>query len=233
MTGTQLAGLTAMVGSLAYAVGDMLMLAPRVGRREARVNPFDFSSLPGLTRRAELFATLVGMPSSRLELGAMLGVFATPLVLAGIWLVHQALVPAGAGVAWGVSGLLTVASVIGCFVHGAFLPVAEYAKLIEATSPGHRQMVIDRMLRQLRLLKIAYGVVFLAAIAGTVAYSVAVASGGTLLPKWMAAVNPVTLTIAWVAPQKLMPDAVVRYTEGAGFNLAYFGYFSAITALLW
>lgn len=233
MDWTHVAAIVAMAGSAAYAVGDVLMLAPRIGTRLERRRRFDFGAVPGLARRVELFDALGGNQPSRLVTGALLGVFATPLVLAGFWVVYRALEPAGPGYAMPTVLLLTVATVLGCFVHGSFLPLAEYIGLLDEASDLDRPVVLARFMRHLGVIKLSYGIVFLAAIAGAIWYSVAVATGTTSLPRWMAAINPVTLTAAWLGPKRFLPDVVVRYTEGAGFNIAYLIWFAAIAAQVW
>ena len=63
--------------------------------------------------------------------------------------------------------------------------------------------------------------------------SVLVALGRTVFPVWMAAVNPVTMTIAWMLVKRILPQFVRDWTEGAGFNIAYFFFFACVTITLW
>ncbi len=55
----------------------------------------------------------------------------------------------------------------------------------------------------------------------------------TAFPVWVAAVNPVTMTIAWLAFKRLLPKFVRDWTEGAGFSIAYFVFFACTTITLW
>jgi hypothetical protein len=64
-------------------------------------------------------------------------------------------------------------------------------------------------------------------------FSVLVASGATSFPTWMAYVNPVTLTIAWLLMKRILPQFVRDATEGAGFNIAFFAFFVCSTLNLW
>jgi len=233
VTAVQLAAAVGIAGSAMYAVGDVFMLAARVGPRLARSRRFDWTTLPGLARRAALFDTLAGMPPKRLAAGALLGVFATPLVLAGVWLVYRALAPAGPWFAMPAGLLLAGATILGGYVHGSFLHLAEFAALVDEAEDGARPAVLARLLRQVEVLKLSYGVALVLALAGTLWYAVAVAIGATALPAWMAAVNPVSLTAAWLLPQRWLPEVVVRYTEGAGFNIAYLAFFTAVAVYLW
>ena len=49
----------------------------------------------------------------------------------------------------------------------------------------------------------------------------------------MAAVNPVTLTVAFLLLKRLLPQKMTRYVEGAGFNIAFFLFFALLTITLW
>jgi hypothetical protein len=49
----------------------------------------------------------------------------------------------------------------------------------------------------------------------------------------MAAINPVTLTIAWMILKRILPQFVRDWTEGAGFNIAYLAFFACTTITLW
>jgi hypothetical protein len=60
-----------------------------------------------------------------------------------------------------------------------------------------------------------------------------VGTGLTHFPTWMAAVNPVTLTIVWLLLKKVLPRFINEATEGAGFNIAYFAFFLCTTLTLW
>jgi hypothetical protein len=64
-------------------------------------------------------------------------------------------------------------------------------------------------------------------------FSVAVATSQTLFPTWMAAVNPVTMTITWLLLKRILPTFITDPLEGAGFNIAYFVFFVCTTITLW
>jgi hypothetical protein len=49
----------------------------------------------------------------------------------------------------------------------------------------------------------------------------------------MAAINPVTMTIAWLLIKRILPQIIRYATEGAGFNIAYFVFFACTTFTLW
>ena len=88
LTSAHIAGLLAMLGALVYAFGDVLLLAGRADlARHPKLQPHA-ALLSGTERMAEL-----GWP--RLMWGGLLGVFATPLILASLWLLYSGLAPAG------------------------------------------------------------------------------------------------------------------------------------------
>ena len=70
-------------------------------------------------------------------------------------------------------------------------------------------------------------------IIASILFSVLVASGKTAFPVWMAAVNPVTMTILWLTVKRILPQFVIDWTEGAGFNIAYLAFFACTTVTLW
>jgi hypothetical protein len=67
----------------------------------------------------------------------------------------------------------------------------------------------------------------------SILFSSQVASGQTAFPRWMAAVNPVTMTLVWLLLKRALPQFVRDWTEGAGFNIAYLAFFACTTVTLW
>jgi hypothetical protein len=45
----------------------------------------------------------------------------------------------------------------------------------------------------------------------------------------MGAVNPVTMTVAWLLVKRALPTPVAEFLQGAGFNIAYGAWFAAMT----
>jgi len=82
-------------------------------------------------------------------------------------------------------------------------------------------------------LIISYAPVLIFIFAASVLFSILVASGRTAFPTWMAAINPVTLTIAWLVVKRILPQFVRDWTEGAGFNIAFMLFFACTTITLW
>jgi hypothetical protein len=83
------------------------------------------------------------------------------------------------------------------------------------------------------VLMITYAPVIIFILLASILFSVLVASGKTSFPVWMAAVNPVTMTIVWLLIKRILPQFVRDWTEGAGFNIAFMLFFACTTFTLW
>jgi hypothetical protein len=176
---------------------------------------------------------MVVLPPGRMLWGALLGVFATPLVLAGFWQVFQGLSGANSSLALVMWLLFLVASVIGAFVHGTFYYMGEYVQALNKVEDGSQGVIAEMIARHRKLLIITFPLVIVMIISASILFSILVASGKTAFPVWMAAVNPVTLTIAWLLLKRILPQFVRDWTEGAGFNIAYLAFFACTTITLW
>lgn len=225
-TTLNITGLLAVLGAVLYAIGDVLLLAGKV----------NLDGYPKLKPFAKLLSDserMITFSPRRMMWGALIGVFSTPLILLGFWVVYQGLGGANAWVAAAVFGLFGTASVIGAFVHGSFFYMGEYVHALNDVEEGS-QAVIARMIeRHRKVLLITYAPLMIFVIIASVLFSVLVALGRTAFPVWMAAVNPVTMTIAWMLVKRILPQFVRDWTEGAGFNIAYFIFFACVTITLW
>jgi len=222
----RIAGLAALLGALLYAIGDVLLLAGKVSLDDyPKLKPF-----AKLLSGAEL---MVAFPPNRMIWGALLGVFATPLVLLGIWQVYQGL---GATDDWAVLatvGLFGIGSIIGAFVHGTFYFMGEYIRALNDVEESSQSIIQAMIERHKKVLIITYAPVLIFIVIASILFSVLVASGKTLFPVWIAAINPVTMTIAWLLIKRVLPQFIRDWTEGAGFNIAYMAFFLCTTLTLW
>jgi hypothetical protein len=222
----RIAGLLALIGAFLYAVGDVLLLAGKAS----------LDNYPRLKPFAKLLSgseTMVVLPPRRLIWGALLGVFATPLVVAGYWQVYQGL--GGASLSWTliIFILFACASIIGAFVHGTFYYLGEYVHALNTVQDNSQEIIADMLSRHRKVLILTYAPVIIFIILASILFSVLVASGKTLFPVWMAAINPVTLTILWLLVKRILPRFIRDNTAGAGFNIAFLGFFACTTATLW
>ncbi len=219
-------GLLALLGVLLYAIGDVLLLA-------GKASLDDYPKLKPYAKLLSDAEKMVVLSPERMMWGALLGVFSTPLVLLGFWQVYQGL---GGGNDWLVLatfGLFGIASVIGAFVHGSFYYMGEYVQALNKVDEHSQVIVTDMLTRHRKVMIITYGPLLVFIIIASVLFSIAVASGKTMFPAWMAAINPVTMTIAWMLIKRILPQFVRDWTEGAGFNIAYLAFFAFTTIALW
>jgi len=222
----RITGLLALLGSLLYAVGDVLLLASKAS----------LDQYPRLKPYAKLLSDaekMVALPPSRMIWGALLGVFATPLVLAGIWQVYQGLNGGNGTLTLNTGLLFAAASVIGAFVHGTFYYMGEYIQALNKVEDASQPVIAEMIARHRQILIISYAPVLILILVASILFSILVASGDTAFPVWMAAVNPVTITIAWLVVKRILPPFVRDWTEGAGFNIAYLIFFACTTITLW
>lgn len=221
----RIAGLLALTGALLYAIGDVLLLA-------GKVSLDDYPRLKPFARLLSDAEKMVTFPPRRLIWGALLGVFSTPLILAGFWQVYQGL-GTGETLTFLTTLLFILAAVIGTFVHGTFYYMGEYVQALNKVEDGSQAVIAGMIVRHRKVLIITYGPILVLVVIASILFSILVASGETAFPTWMAAINPVTMTLAWLLLKRILPQFVRDHTEGAGFNIAYLAFFACTTATLW
>jgi len=222
----QLTGLFGIFGALVYSLGDVFLLASKASLEDyPRLQPYK-----KLLSDAE---KMVVLPWWRLIWGGLLGVFATPLVLAGFWQVYQGLAPAGPAAALPPALLFACASVVGAFVHGSFIYLGEYVQALNRVGDDSQPVLAEMLAHHRKIMIITYGFLVTCILVASIWYSWVVASGSSSFPRWMAAVNPLTALIAWMLVKRILPKPIVERTEGAGFNIAYLAFFACTTLTLW
>jgi len=226
ITPLRITGLLALAGAFLYAIGDVLLLAGKVS----------LDNYPRLKPFAKLLSDaekMVVLSPNRMIWGALLGVFATPLVLAGFWQIYKGLNGVNESLTLATGLLFATASVIGAFVHGTFYFMGEYIQALNKVEDSSQPVIADMIGRHRKVLIITYVPVIILILIASILFSILVASGKTAFPVWMAAVNPVTMTIAWLILKRILPQSVRDWTEGAGFNIAYLAFFACTTITLW
>jgi len=222
----RITGLLALLGTLLYAVGDVLLLASKAS----------LDNYPKLKPFAKLLSDaekMVVLSPRRLMWGALLGVFATPFVIVGYWQIYQGFKSANATIAITTVSLFVIASVIGAFVHGTFYYMGEYVHALNKVEDGSQAVIAEMIGRHRKLLILTYAPVLILIVIASILFSIIVASGKTSFPIWMAGINPVTLMMAWLIIKRILPQIVRDWTEGAGFNIAYLAFFAFTTVTLW
>jgi hypothetical protein len=209
-----------------YAIGDVLLLA-------SKVNLDDYPKLKSYAKLLSDAEKMVVLSPNRMIWGALLGVFATPLILAGVWQIYRGLAGANEALALTTVLLFTIGSVIGAFVHGTFYFMGEYIQALNKVDESSQPIIADMIARHRKVLIITYAPVLIIILIASVLFSVLVVNGETHFPNWMVVVNPVTLTIAWLIIKRILPKFIADSLEGAGFNIAYFVFFLCTTITLW
>ncbi len=226
MTAIQLTGILAIIGAFIYAIGDVLLLA-------SNINLDDYPKLKPFAKLLSDAEKMVVLSSSRMIWGALLGVFGTPLVVAGYWQIYQGLGGANESGVLATISLFGCASIIGAFVHGTFYYMGEYVQALNQVDEKSQDVIAQMIERHKKVLIISYAPLLFMILVASVFFSVLVATGSTSFPSWMIYINPVTLTIAWLIIKKVLPKFIVTWTEGAGFNIAYIAFFICTTISLW
>ena len=226
ITPLRITGLLALLGAFLYAIGDVLLLA-------SKVNPDNYPKLKPFAKLLSDAEKMVVLPPNRMIWGALLGVFATPLVVSGLWQVYQGLSGANAAAVLATVLLFGIASIIGAFVHGTFYYMGEYIQALNQVNEDSQSVIVNMIERHKKVLIISYVPVLLFIIVASIMFSILVASGSTAFPVWMAAINPLTMTIAWLLVKRILPQSVREGAEGAGFNIAFMAFFACTTITLW
>ena len=222
----RITGLIALFGTLLFAIGDVLLLAGKASLDDyPRLKPF-----AKLLSDAE---KMIVLSPRRMIWGALLGVFAAPLVVTGYWQVYQGLSGANASLVLATISLFGSATVMGAFVHGTFYYMGEYIHALNNVEEKSQAVIAGMIERHKKVLIISYAPVLVIIMIASVLFSILVASGRTAFPVWMAAVNPLTMTIVWLVGKRILPQFVRDWTEGAGFNIAYMAFFACTTVTLW
>lgn len=222
----RITGLLATCGATLYAVGDVLLLAGKVS----------LDDYPKLKLYAKLLSDaekMAALSPNRMIWGALLGVFATPLVLTGFWQIYHGLAGSNEALILTTVLLFGIASIIGAFVHGTFYFMGEYVQALNKVDEHSQIIIADMIGRHRKVLIITYAPVLILILIASILFSVMVGTGATRFPTWMAAINPVTLTIAWLLIKRVLPQFIRDAAEGAGFNIAYFVFFVCTTITLW
>jgi hypothetical protein len=234
-TTVHLAGIVTLIGAVFYAFADVLLLAHHVGpRNEVPATATDFQASERWKRRANLLVCSSKLPWRRLVWGGLLGVCMTPLVMSGSWVLYHALKPAGPWWSVPVALLWLAGYPIGAFIHGSFIYLGGAVQAWNAAEGPFKARLEDLVGRMLKVLIAAYLAFFALAIATFVWYAAAVAQGETALPRWMAALNPLLMTLVYMfLARNVVPMRVMKWVQGAGFNIVFIVFFALLLWFVW
>jgi hypothetical protein len=221
-------GIAGIAGSVGYAIGDVLLLG----------NSATAAEFPHLARHVDNLlvqrsAVFLASSTERLAAGALVGVFSTPLYLAGIWHIFQASKPGGPR--WSVPPFLLLVTAMSTapFVHGSFFYVAEILKTIGQVDRPAQATLIALATRTTLWLFIAYGVLAVPALIGFAWLTIAIARDKTLYARWVACANPLVCMLAASLVDRVLPQPFAVLLSGAGLSLGMLAFFALSTAVLW
>jgi hypothetical protein len=225
-------GIAGIAGSIGYLIGDVLLLGNTATASEFPylATHVDNFLLQRLIQRSAMF---LASSTERLAAGALVGVFSTPLYLAGVWHIYLASKPGG--IRWSLYPflLLLAAFSIAPFVHGSFFYVAEILKTIGQVDRPAQAAVMALATRTAVWLLAAYAVLAVLAVIGFVWLTIAIARARTLYPRWVAFANPLVCLLAGVLVDRALPQPLAMLLAGAGFSVGLLAFFSLSTVVLW
>jgi hypothetical protein len=221
-------GIAGIAGSIGYLIGDVLLLGNSA-------NPAQFPHLATYVdnRLVQRGAVFLASSTERLGAGGLVGVFSTPLYLAGVWHMFEASRPGGTRWSLPPFVLLFAAFSIAPFVHGSFFYVAEILKTVGQVDPSAQPVLVTLATRVTVWLFIAYGVFAVLALVGFAWLTVAIARGETLYPRWVAVTNPLVCMLAGSLIDRVLPQPFSVLLAGAGLSLGMLVFFAFSTAVLW
>lgn len=222
----RISGLLAFLGAFLYAIGDVLLLA-------SKVNLDEYPKLKPFVKLLSDAEKMIVLSPNRMIWGALLGVFGTPLYVAGYWHIYQGLGGANASAMLTVVGLFGTASILGAFVHGTFYYMGEYVHALNNVGEESQAVIVKMIERHKKVLIITYAPIMILIVIASIWFSILVASGQTSFPLWLTWINPLTMTIAWLIIKRILPQFMRDATEGAGFNIAFMVFFACTTITLW
>ncbi|MFH8405464.1 DUF6796 family protein [Streptomyces sp. NPDC018019] len=223
----RLAGLAGIAASVAWLIGDILLLGKPMGSPDQYpiLNAYD-----GMAR--DSLAAMLPASTTRLAWGALLGVLTGPLYLVACRHFRQALRPQPRRVSLPPYLLLTAGYALAPFAHGSFFYWGQAAKAVHES--GARSDVLTALPGDLAtVLFIAYAVLLALWVVGSVWLAVLVLRGGTALPRWMCIANPLVCTVIGTLVTKLWPGAIGTALQGASLSAANLLLFTLTTVAFW
>lgn len=223
------AGIAGIVGSICWALGDILLVG---GHSEPSDYPLLLQDYASRINFAPL-CWMLPLSEQRMAFGALIANFSIPLYLAGSWHLFQGARPAGRWLAWTSFALLFCANAWSPLGHVAFYyPAMTFRTILETPTEAHGALIalgkhFDHM------LMIAWLSAVITLAAGMLVLAIAIVTGRSAYPRWAAAVlNPVS-PLAIAALGSLLPDPVGRWIFAAVLNVGFFIVYSLSTLILW
>ncbi|OKI10189.1 hypothetical protein A6A06_06215 [Streptomyces sp. CB02923] len=223
----RLAGVSGIAASVAWLIGDILLLGKPMG--SADQYPI-LSSYDGMPR--DSLAAMLPASTTRLAWGALLGVLTGPLYLVACRHFRRALLPQPRRISLPLYLILTAGYALAPFAHGSFFYWGQAAKAVHES--GAASDALTTLPGDLAtVLFIPYAVLLALWVVGSVWLAVLVLRGGTVFPRWMCIANPLVCALIGTLVTKLWPGAIGTALQGAALSVANLLLFSLTTWVLW
>lgn len=213
----RLAGLAGVLAAVAWIVGDVLLVGHVA-------NAADYPWLAAHADRvdADMVLRLLGVPVAQLAAGALCAVFSVPLYLCGCWHLWRGL--RGSGRAWSLPAiaLVFVGYALSPLPHAAFYYLgAVYQSLLTADASAHPALLALADAFH-RVLLVTWLPAVLCQMLGMLWLSLAIASGRSAWPRWMAiTANPIVLGMPIAVMPHLFPVQPWLALGAASFNVMW------------
>ncbi|MEV0260062.1 DUF6796 family protein [Streptomyces sp. NPDC050617] len=223
----RLAGIAGVLASIAWLLGDILLLGKPMASAADHPLLNDYSGTAG-----DSLAAMLSASTSRLAWGALLGVLTGPLYLVACWHLYQGLRPARRLLSLPPFLLLTAGFALAPFAHGSFYYWGQAAKAVDAS--GARSAALTGLPGDMAdVLMIPYAVLLACWVLGSVWMAVCVLRGSTAFPRWMCVVNPLIFLPLGGLVAAVLPGPVGTAVQGAQLSIGNLLMFTVSTIALW
>lgn len=212
------AGIAGLLGALGWFIGDVLIVG-HVADRAAF--PLLFQTYAHQID-ADMAERLVGISNARLIAGALFAVFTIPLYLIGGWHLWHGIRPVGAAWAVPAATLIFIGYALAPLAHAAFYFVGAVYQTILATDPSAHPQLLALANEFHHVLMIVYVPAVACQFLGMLAFSLAVATGRSVYPRWFALTsNPLVLCVLTIGVPHLMGRWFGDALASAAFNTTW------------
>lgn len=222
------AGIAGVLAALCWIVGDMLIVGHVADRAEF---PLLFQTYAGRVD-VDMAEHVVGVPAARLIAGALCGVFSVWLYLIGSWHLWRGIRACTRVWKLPAIALIFVGYALSPLPHAAFYFVgATYRALLDAPPQAHAALLAlaDEFHH---VLLMTWLPAVLCQMLGMLWLSLAIASGRSAWPRWMAiTTNPLALGVPIAGIHLLLPMQPFQAIAAASFNVMWLAVY--LQSLAW
>lgn len=226
----RLAGIAGVLAALCWITGDVLIVG-HVADREAFPLLFQIHAGRIDARMAE---HVIGVPTTRLIAGGLCGVFSVWLYLVGSWHLWCGMRACRRIWKWPAIAMIFIGYALSPLPHAAFYFVgAVYQALLDAPPPAHAPLLA--LAGEFRcVLFITWIPAVLLQMLGMLWLSLAIASGRSAWPRWMAiTTNPLVIGAPIACMHVLLPMQPFQAIDSASFNVMWLAVYLQSLIVAW